>query len=55
MVTRGYLHAAILFCVILLTTGLAEATIYVSLTGDNSDGSSWQKAFTTVQQGIGRA
>jgi len=30
----------------------AGATIYVSALGDNSDGSSWEKAFTTIQAGL---
>ncbi|MBN2295145.1 MAG: hypothetical protein JXM70_22135 [Pirellulales bacterium] len=33
-------------------TGNKGATIYVSKQGDNSDGSSWAKAFTTIQAGL---
>jgi hypothetical protein len=33
-------------------SGHAGKTIYVSKLGDNSDGSSWQKAFHTIQAGL---
>jgi hypothetical protein len=33
-------------------TGRKGKTIYVSKKGDNSDGSSWQKAFHTIQAGL---
>ncbi|HML76193.1 MAG TPA: hypothetical protein PKB02_17015 [Anaerohalosphaeraceae bacterium] len=33
-------------------SGHAGRTIYVSRLGDNSDGSSWQKAFHTIQAGL---
>ena len=33
-------------------TGHKGKTIYVSKKGDNSDGSSWQKGFHTIQQGL---
>ena len=32
--------------------GRTGVTIYVSKVGDNSDGSSWSKAFTTIQQAL---
>ena len=33
-------------------TGRKGTTLYVSKTGDNSDGSSWQKAFRTIQAAL---
>ena len=32
--------------------GRAGVTLYVSKGGDNSDGSSWSNAFTTIQQAL---
>ena len=32
--------------------GRTGVTLYVSKAGDNSDGSSWSKAFTTIQQAL---
>ena len=55
------LHLApCLLCLILLALALPASsqparrgvTLYVSKLGDNSDGSSWQKAFTTVQAAL---
>lgn len=44
------------FCVVVIFIfscgGANAATIYVSKLGDNSDGSSWQKAFTTIQRAL---
>ena len=58
--TTTYLAAALftLSCVISATPrhlGAAErqgVTIYVSKQGDNTDGSSWQKAFHTIQRAL---
>lgn len=49
------LLASLVLLGLLVTTATAERqgrTIYVSQLGDNSDGSSWQKAFHTIQQGL---